>query len=282
MIKEAAIMHDHNKSARGNRRAGGLGLAAAAVLALVAAGSGPRPAPAGPQIVITVLYDNYAGDPACVTDWGFSCLVRGLPKVLLFDVGAKPEVFRQNTDALGVNLSAVEILVISHFHGDHTGGLEALLEKRPRLTAYLPDDPNISPIKAALEKAEARTVTVREPLEILPGVWSTGTMEKAAREQSLIIDTPQGATLLTGCAHQGILEALDRARSLRPAGIRRVLGGFHLLDHPAASIASIVQAFRKAGVSSVGASHCTGDAAIEAFKREYGPDFIVLGVGRKI
>jgi 7,8-dihydropterin-6-yl-methyl-4-(beta-D-ribofuranosyl)aminobenzene 5'-phosphate synthase len=255
---------------------------AGAILMLILAAAGF--AQPGPKIEITILYDNYGRDPACATDWGFSCLIRGLPKVLLFDLGANPGILRKNAAALGIDLAAVEILVLSHFHGDHTQGLEALLERRPKLVAYLPaeESPLAALFKTRLEKAGAKVIEARDPIEILPGAWSTGTMEKAAREQSLILDEAQGTTLLTGCAHQGILEALDRARSLRPAGIRCVLGGFHLRDQPAAAIAAIVRSFQESGVKAVGATHCTGDAAIESFRKAYGRDFIILGAGRRL
>ncbi len=61
-----------------------------------------------------------------------------------------------------------------------------------------------------------------------------------------------------------------------------VLGGFHLGQTPAAAVEQIIARFKALGVRRVGATHCTGDAAIATFRKAFGNDFIELGVGRKI
>jgi 7,8-dihydropterin-6-yl-methyl-4-(beta-D-ribofuranosyl)aminobenzene 5'-phosphate synthase len=61
--------------------------------------------------------------------------------------------------------------------------------------------------------------------------------------------------------------------------IALVFGGFHLMRMGDERIRSIVEDFRKLGVARVGPSHCTGEKARNAFKEEYGEDFLSLGVG---
>ncbi len=110
----------------------------------------------------------------------------------------------------------------------------------------------------------------------------TGTMGDQIMEQSLVISTPKGLVVITGCSHPGIVPILERAREVGKDKIYAVLGGFHLLQHSDPAVAEIVGRFRALGVEKVGASHCTGAKAIAAFRSAYGSDFIELGAGRVV
>src|SRR5512137_211279 len=112
----------------------------AIILVLIPAAGNSVPAsrvqqpPAGANHpVLTILYDNTADRADLKPDWGFAVLIEGLGKTLLFDTGAKADVLVQNCRALGIDLARVEILIISHPHGDHTGGIMTVLNKNPRL-----------------------------------------------------------------------------------------------------------------------------------------------------
>ncbi len=74
------------------------------------------------MLTITVLYDNVAHDARLQTDWGLACLVEGLEQPLLFDTGGKGDILLRNMRALGLDPQAVRTVVLSHAHGDHTGG----------------------------------------------------------------------------------------------------------------------------------------------------------------
>lgn len=76
---------------------------------------------------VTILYDNYVFTEGTKSDWGFSCLVEGFEKTILFDTGAKSEILMGNIAKLGVDLKKVEVIVLSHNHWDHTGGLSEVL-----------------------------------------------------------------------------------------------------------------------------------------------------------
>jgi 7,8-dihydropterin-6-yl-methyl-4-(beta-D-ribofuranosyl)aminobenzene 5'-phosphate synthase len=100
-------------------------------------------------------------------------------------------------------------------------------------------------------------------------------------EISMILDSGQGVTLLTGCAHPGIVEIAQKASDLRGKPVGCVLGGFHLMSTPEAKVKEIIYKLKGLGAVSCGATHCTGDAAIAMFKKEFGEAFIPMGVGRK-
>ena len=80
-------------------------------------------------IKVTILYDNYAYSEGTKTDWGFSCLIEGTEKKILFDTGTKSDILFHNIKKLKANMKDVELVVISHNHYDHTGGLSRFLQE---------------------------------------------------------------------------------------------------------------------------------------------------------
>ncbi len=231
---------------------------------------------------LTVLYDNYALPGAGEADWGFAALIEGLERTILFDTGANGDILSRNLEALKIDPSRIELVVISHGHEDHTAGLAAVLKKKPGLAVYVPSSFADAAFETAVKKAGGRLVAVKGPLTLFPGAMITGELGEKIREQALVLDTPRGSVVITGCAHPGIVPMLERIKEIRKADLAAVLGGFHLLQMPPLEVAKIVTRFRDLGVGRVGASHCTGAAAIEMFRKSYGPDFIELGVGRRI
>ena len=249
-------------------------------LALGAAHTPPT-TPAHDTLRITVLYDNTRADPRLVADWGFAALIERGPRTLLLDAGADPGVFMGNLDSLGIDLRRIQAIAVSHAHGDHADGLEGLVGRGVRVPLYV-----LPSFASAIRDRWGSTFTVEETStgqELIPGVFTTGEMmDPAVRiaEQSLVIPSDSGLVIVTGCAHQGIVSIVRRAKAMFDAPVYLVVGGFHLLDKSEAQVREIVAEFRRLGVRMVGATHCTGDEAIAAFAAEYGDDFVRVGAGR--
>jgi len=233
------------------------------------------------QISITILYDNYVFTEGLKSDWGFSCLLTGMEKTILFDTGTKGKLLLENIEKLKVNPKDVEIVVISHNHRDHTGGLLAFLGKNSNVSVYLPPSCSSSFIQEV--KEIGATVLIPDaPVEIFKGVHLTGPMGKQIIEQSMIVDTAEGAVVITGCSHPGIVEIVRKSKEILPKDIHLVFGGFHLMSKSEGEIQKIISEFKKLGVKKAGPTHCTGDRAIQMFKQAYGPDFVQMGVGRRL
>ena len=232
--------------------------------------------------VITVLYDNNLYDPGLIPGWGLSCLVEGLKKAILFDTGGDGCTLLGNMRQLGVEPAEVGIVVLSHIHGDHTGGLESFLERDPRVVVYLPDS-FPGNFKKAVMSLGARVEGVLEPRELLPGVYTTGELGDGIREQALALKTTAGLVVITGCAHPGVVNVVRKAKEITGEDtVTLVLGGFHLADEPNSRVKSILREFRRLWVQKLAPCHCTGDRTRRLFKEEYGVDCIECGVGRII
>lgn len=233
------------------------------------------------DISITILYDNYSFAKGLKTDWGFSCLLTGTEKTVLFDTGTKGELLLENMKKLKVDPEDVEVVVISHNHGDHTGGLLGFVAKNSNVSVYLPPSCK-EPFVQKVKETGAEVVMRDAPVKICEGVHLTGPMGTRIIEQSMIVDTPDGAVVVTGCAHPGIVEIVRKSKAILPKDIRLVFGGFHLPRKSKVELQQIISEFRKLGVKRVGATHCTGDQAIRMFRQAYGSDFVQMGVGRAL
>ena len=107
-------------------------------------------------------------------------------------------------------------------------------------------------------------------------------MGTGIEEQALILRTTEGIIVITGCAHPGVVEMTKKAKEIVKEDILLVMGGFHLHNHSASTIDSIIEQFRKIGVKYAGPCHCSGENARALFKKDYQDNFIDIGVGKII
>lgn len=232
-------------------------------------------------IKITILYDNYVYSKGTKSHWGFSCLVEGTERTILFDTGWKPEILRNNIEKSKVDIKKVQQIVISHNHGDHTGGVFSVLDKNPNVKVFLPYSFPYDFVRR-VESKKAEVFTVSKPVQICKNVYLTGEMGDQIKEHSLILNTQKGLVIITGCSHQGIINVVKRAKEIINKNIYLVLGGFHLLRHKEDEIKEIIGKFKEYGVKFCGPTHCTGENAILLFKNAFGANFIQLGTGKII
>ncbi|KPJ88335.1 MAG: hypothetical protein AMS18_13460 [Gemmatimonas sp. SG8_17] len=230
------------------------------------------------QITVTILYDNLWHDDRLEFDWGFAALIELGDRTVLLDTGTQGDMFMRNLRTLEKDPADIDALVISHAHGDHTGGMEALFASGARPTVYL-----LEAFPQELRQQTAAVTTVVEPEpgdQIVAGVFTTGQVGQAIPEQAVAIETGVGLVVITGCAHPGVVEMTQRVRDLSEEPIHLVMGGFHLIGASGQQLQAAVQGLLALEVEQVGVSHCSGMPAIAAFSRQYGSDFVPLGVGR--
>ncbi|MBN1872848.1 MAG: MBL fold metallo-hydrolase [Anaerolineae bacterium] len=240
---------------------------------------------------LTIIYDNVPpaiNDSRLRAEWGFAAWLEYGDQVVLFDTGGDSQVLLANMEALGLDPQAIDVIVLSHEHGDHTEGLWGLLALGIKPPIYLPARFSTSFKQRA--RAYTEVVEMSDSQEILPGLHTTGQMGTSIIEQGLVIETPLGLVVLTGCAHPGIVQIVRRAQEILPGeiagdptrAIAWVVGGFHLMEATSGQIRNIMADLRALGVQRLTATHCTGESAIAAFAADYADYYVSGGVGRVI
>jgi len=154
------------------------------------------------DLEITVLSTKLA--PRGIGEWGFAALVEADGQRILFDTGARRDTVLRNAKTLGIDLESVPLVVLSHHHGDHVGGLIALRRKvaeheptalatvhvaqgifEPRRNGTKPRQVNgMLSIRPAFEASGGRFVVHEGPAEIAPGVWVTGPVPRVHDERN--------------------------------------------------------------------------------------------------
>ncbi len=232
-------------------------------------------------IVLTVVYDNYKVDPELGTAWGFACVVQGLEKTILFDTGGEGKLLLGNMAKLGIAPGEIDVVVLSHIHHDHTGGLAAFLEKNPNVVVYaLSSFPE--KFKQSVKAAGGKVVEVSESVRICANALSTGELGTSIREQALVLETKDGCVVVTGCAHPGIVTMVRRAKELGCGKLDLALGGFHMSAAPESTIRNVIEQLQELGLRRAGPCHCSGDKTRELFAQAFGEGFVRVGVGAKI
>jgi len=270
------------------------------------------------QLRITTLAENTAIGSGTLAEHGLSMLVEADDLCLMLDTGQTGTAVH-NAYALGIDLSRVRHLVLSHGHQDHTGGLKEVLARTGELDVYAHSDvwraryavrkgqkARYSGLPFLREHLEALGATFHlsdGPAAIAPNVIATGAVPRVTPfekldvdlkvrtplgwqqdqipdDQALLVKTPKGLVVLLGCAHSGIVNTLLHARQV--AGEPRflaVLGGTHLGFSTTEQLERTVAALKEFDIQRLGVSHCTGLPAAARLAHEFGDRFFFNNVG---
>ena len=232
---------------------------------------------------IKILFDSVALDNRFLTGWGVSYLIDGR---VLFDTGEKSSSLLRNMKNMDVDISNLKTVVISHDHWDHRGGLWGVLKENPKLRVYA--CPNFNKrFKNRVESHGGQLIEVDKFTQVYKNIYSTGEIERryAFRympEQALILRTSNGLTILTGCAHAGIIRIIESVKQNISGNIHFILGGFHLMGKHNKTIEPIIDKFKQLGVKKVAPAHCSGKNATKLFKEVYRENFVEAKVGKII
>ena len=172
---------------------------------------------------IHIIYDNevYKKNIGLKSDWGFACMIDTGDETILFDTGAKGDILLNNINILGLDLSSVDKIVLSHEHWDHTGGLKALLPSLDTVELYRLGSQQL--------KKKIHVIDSEKSQEIAQGVYTTGRLSGLVDEQSLVLQGKKGCFVLVGCSHPGVEKILMVARQY--GDIKGLIGGFHGFDN---------------------------------------------------
>lgn len=272
------------------------------------------------MVKIVVLLENTTESSNLKCKHGLSLYAETEKHKILFDMGPDA-LFLKNAEVLGVNIADIDIAVISHGHVDHCGGLKYFLEKNQKAKIYIRPQALEAhyvkvlgiPFYAGIDRALLSTdrfvftediyliddeitlfssITEQFPLPRSDGnlfVKRNGRMvpDDFCHEQNLIVTSGDSRILICGCAHAGIVNIIERAKTITGDNPTTVIGGFHLyeptkkryerdeyIDSVAAALAEIK--------SSYYTCHCTGEKTYEKMKARLGARLTYLHTGAEL
>lgn len=237
---------------------------------------------------LTVLIENLVYQKGLVAEHGLSFYIEEDGKKILFDTGQGGN-FIINANKLGIDLSEIEFLIISHGHYDHIGGLHAFLKVNRKAKIILKKqalypkyknnefigikDIGLIP-RERLELAES-VYPLTKHLFILPDIkcyFEIDTHKDGFFTQSgneiqpdnfddelfLCHKNNDQLTILSSCSHNGITNIIETAKNYFQAKLSNVIGGFHTREATKPEMQHITDYFNNIGLKQLGVCHCTG------------------------
>lgn len=253
---------------------------------------------------IRLLVDNRAG-AGLAAEHGFAALIEQEGRRILFDTG-QGGALAHNAAEMGIDLAAVDTVVLSHGHYDHTGGIPSLPsgERAPHLYFH----PGALRRRYTLDRNGAREIGLPRPaldaLKATPGprlhpvthpllltehigvgapIERTTDFEDAGGsffldeqattpdpiEDDLVlwVHTEVGLVVVVGCCHAGVVNTLTQVRGwAEEERVRAVVGGLHLLHADERRLAATMAALKSRAPERIVACHCTGENATRALE----------------
>ena len=242
----------------------------------------------------------------------------GIKKNVLVDVAQNPTALLENINMMQISLSCIDAVVLTHCHYDHTQGLGTIIKeigKKDLPIIAHPDifrlnfitDPYLRHVgvmdgdkKTDIEASGGSLYLTKDPLEIMPGLITTGEVERVTDFEEVGINLftidngevktdpmlddisvvanikGRGLVIVTGCSHAGIVNITRQAIKLTDTEkIHGIIGGFHLIEASESRIKKTVQALKEFNPDWIYAGHCTGFRAqvelYNTFKDRFSP-----------
>ena len=259
------------------------------------------------SIKMKIVVDNEAG-PGFLAEHGFSLWVEAYDRKILFDTG-QGKALLHNATALNIVPREADLVILSHGHYDHSGGLPEVLRPPHHIdiychaAAFLPrysiSEGIAEPVKMPPEamicingQPENKLHWVTKPLKLGEHIGITGQIPRRNDfentggsfyldqdgkradpindDMAFWIKTPMGLVICIGCCHAGIINTLSFIKELTgETKIHTIIGGLHLLNADPARLAKTVSELKRFNIEHIIPCHCTGDGAHSLFMEHF-------------
>lgn len=285
------------------------------------------------NLKITTIADNLVLT-RCLGQWGLSFLLefvdtRGNDRKVVFDTGIEKKALIYNIKKLKLDMSDVDCVVISHGHLDHTattaeivksaGGVKVYAHPHTFLPRFYQEKTGKRRQMGApkgegiedIEKVGGRIVFNTEAKEIVPGLWTTGQIERVTSFERvlplskgertiIVVDGKEvedqilddqaiwmnvdktGTLVITGCAHAGLLNTLLQIERISQRKLYGFVGGTHLVRRSDKYLQRTIKELRKFSLTLISPCHCTGFKAMAKLWQSFPDEFVLNFAGRVI
>lgn len=153
-------------------------------------------------VKISILYDNRCDNCQLQECWGFSALVEYDGNKLLFDTGGNLATFSSNAEKMNLPYKEITQLVLSHWHWDHIAGFQEIAARLSNnAVLYVPKMFPWFLLRKGATYFKKKKV-VRSFEAIAPNIYSLVLRGGfCLYEQALVLETPKGLGIITGCGH---------------------------------------------------------------------------------
>ncbi len=274
----------------------------------------------GHGVSVTILVDNNRSLDHLHAEHGFSAWIETGGKSILFDTG-QSDLFLENAKNLEMDIERADMLILSHGHYDHTGGISSFLRRNRTCEVYChpevfiprysrkPDGSSkhigISEETAlALHEIIDRIHWVNTPMFISQDVGITGPIPRVCSfedtggdffldpqsshpdpisdDVAMWVNTSQGLVIITGCCHSGVVNTIDYTRKISGRDtIHGILGGLHLLHASTDRLEKTARNPAMISCRDIIPCHCTGDEPVSYLRSALGEKVVPGEVGMR-
>lgn len=263
------------------------------------------------------LMEDTSGSNGCRFEHGLSFYIETQKHKLLLDTGATA-AFLDNAKMLGIDLTQVDTVILSHGHYDHAGGILSFAKINAKAKIYMQKtagcdyynlrenkEKYIGIDKGILELPQVQLLEgdywIDDELYLFTNItgrryWAksnlilkrktedTFVQDQFEHEQCLVITENGENVLLSGCAHNGILNIFDAYEQRFDRMPSKVISGFHMMkkgaytEEEVRTIKETARELKKKNTVFY-TGHCTGQAAFDIMKEIMGEKLVLLHSG---
>ena len=231
---------------------------------------------------ITILCENASSDIGCLAEWGFSAFIQSNGTKVLFDTGYS-DVYLHNAKQLNLDLETCDYIVFSHFHSDHTRGLQShTFTSKKKLICHPEVMEKLPTEESATLSRDFEFRPSANPVEFAPGIFFLGEIPRITSfedgdfdgdnmqdDSAIAIKTEKGVVVISGCSHAGICNICEYAKKVTGLPLYAVIGGFHLFEENKEAVEGTLNYFQMEMPEHLYPMHCVDFPTLSRFHHQF-------------